>query len=139
MSALTVLEQERPALDRQWQLKVERARYAVHLAQRQYDAVDPENRLVAGELEKRWNTALQALQTLEQQYAGARQTELAPLSEAEQQAVRQLADDLPMVWEAATTTAVDRKRLLRLAIQEVTLTTRSTQPRSASVSILWSG
>ncbi|HSH78792.1 MAG TPA: hypothetical protein VLA19_09715, partial [Herpetosiphonaceae bacterium] len=133
------LEQERQALERQWQLKLERARYAVHLAQRQYDAVDPDNRLVARELETRWNTALVSLHELEQEYAAARRAELAPLSADEQQAVRQLAHDLPAVWAAATTTASDRKQLVRLAIQEVTVTVRTDGARRADVAVLWSG
>ena len=139
LTALDALEQERQALERHWHLKLERARYGVQLAQRQYDAVDPDNRLVAHELETRWNTALATLQRLEQEYAAARRAELAPLTEAEQQAVRQLADDLPTVWAAATTTAADRKRLLRLAIQEVTVTVRPDGSRSADVAVLWSG
>jgi len=139
LTALDALEQERQALDRQWQLKVERARYSVQLAQRQYDAVDPDNRLVARELETRWNTALSTLQMLEQEYAAARRAELAPLTADEHQAVRQLASDLPAVWEAATTTAADRKRLLRLAIQEVTVMVRQDVARTADVTVLWSG
>jgi DNA invertase Pin-like site-specific DNA recombinase len=139
LSALDALEQERRALEQHWHLKLERARYAVQLAQRQYDAVDPENRLVARELENRWNAALLALETLEQEYHSAQRAELAPLSDAEQQAVRQLADDLPSVWTAETTTAADRKRLLRLAIQEVTVRVVAPSPRTAEVTILWSG
>ncbi len=139
LTALDALEQERQALERQWQLKLERARYAVRVAQRQYDAVDPDNRLVARELETRWNTALSSLHDLEQEYAAARRVELAPLSADEQQAVRQLADDLPAVWAAATTSASDRKQLVRLAIQDVTVTVRTDQARSADVAVLWSG
>ena len=139
LTALAQLEQARQILDRQWQLKLERARYAVHLARRQYDAVDPDNRLVARELETRWNEALQALETLEREYAAARRTELAPLTEAEQRAARQLANDLPTVWDAPTTGPADRKRLLRLAVQAVTVTALPTRPRSAAVTLLWSG
>ncbi len=139
LGALDALEQQRQALDQQWQLKLERARYAVRLAERQYDACDPENRLVARTLETRWNDALVALQEVEQAYAAARRTDLAPLSAAEQQAVRHLAGELEAVWEAPTTSLADRKRLLRLAIQEVTVTAQPTRPRSARVSILWSG
>ncbi len=139
LGALDALEQQRQALDRQWQLKLERARYAVRLAERQYDACDPENRLVARALEKRWNDALAGQQEVEQEYARARRTDLAPLSEAEQHAVQQLAGDLETVWEAPTTSMPDRKRLLRLAIQEVTVTVQPTRPRSAAVTVLWSG
>jgi hypothetical protein len=140
LAALDVLEEERRALDHQWQLKLERARYAARLAQRQYDAVDPDNRLVAHELETRWNDALGALHDLERAYARARRTELAPLTETEQQAVRQLADDLPTVWEAPTTLMADRKQLVRLVVQEVhVLVTDPTSPRTAEVTILWAG
>jgi hypothetical protein len=139
LGALDALEQQRQALDHQWQLKLERARYAARLAERQYAACDPDNRLVAGALEKRWNDALAAVQELEQAYAAARRTDLAPLTETEQQGLQQLAGDLQALWAAPTTSMADRKRLLRLAIQEVTVTVHSTKPRSAQVTILWSG
>lgn len=139
LTALDTLEQERLALDKQWQLKLERARYAVRLAQRQYDAVDPQNRLVARELETRWNAALVSLEELERDYATAQRIDLAPLTAEEQLAVRQLADDLPTVWHAPTTTPVDRKRLMRLAIQEVTVAVVAEAVRTATVRILWSG
>jgi DNA invertase Pin-like site-specific DNA recombinase/uncharacterized protein YndB with AHSA1/START domain len=139
LSALDAMEQERQRLDAHWRLKLERARYAVQLAQRQYDAVDPDNRLVARELEKRWNGALSELQTLEQEYQAAQRTELAPLSAAEQQAVGRLADDLGAVWTAETTTAADRKRMLRLAMTEVSVRVVAASPRTAEVTILWSG
>ena len=69
----------RQAISRHWQLRLERARYEVAMAQRQYDAVDPDNRLVARELERRWNTALGALETLDSEYALMRRTDLMPL------------------------------------------------------------
>jgi hypothetical protein len=137
LAALENLEQERQVRERGWQLRLERARYAVRLAQRQYDAVDPENRLVARELEKRWNEALEALGSLEREYAVAQKITLAPLTPEEQEAVRQLTLNVPAMWEASTTTMADRKRLLRTVIQEITLT--PTTPRQATMTILWSG
>lgn len=138
LNALAALEQERQGLDRHWQLRLERARYHVQRAQRQYDAVEPENRLVARELERRWNEALAALPPLEQDYESVRRTELAPLSDEEQAEVRRLAQNLPAVWQAPTTQPVDRKRLLRLAITEVTVTADPTTRRADCV-ILGSG
>ncbi|WP_145145859.1 recombinase family protein [Roseomonas gilardii] len=138
LAALAALEQERQALDRHWQLRLERARYDVQRAQRQYDAIEPENRLVARTLETRWNQALAAFEQLEQDYAMVRRTELLPLDVAEQEAVRQLAGDLPALWSAATTTEVDRKRLLRLVITEVVLTVDA-PARRAEVTVVWSG
>ena len=136
--AFAHLEQERQTLEQHWQLRRERARYEVERARRQYDAVDPGNRLVARELEKRWEAALQAQEQLEQEYAIVQRTELLPLAEEDQDLVRQLAADLPALWQAETTTAVDRKRLLRLVMTEVTLTTKPAE-RSAEITILWCG
>jgi DNA invertase Pin-like site-specific DNA recombinase len=138
LAALAELERERQALDRHWQLRLERARYEVQRAERQYDAIEPENRLVARTLETRWNTALQALEQLEQEYAAARRTELLPLNEADRHAVCQLAGDLPALWYANTTTNVDRKRMLRLVISEVVLLVHAGE-RRAEITIAWSG
>lgn len=141
LSALDTVEAERQTLDKQWQLKLERARYDVQLAQRQYDVVDPDNRLVARALETRWNECLATLQNQEREYAGVHSTSLAPLSESEKVAVRQLAEDLPAIWDAATTSFADRKRLLRTVIREVTVTVNvsDTQPKSAEIAIHWNG
>jgi hypothetical protein len=68
LTAFTALEREHEALDRQWQLRIERARYEAQRAQRQDDAIEPENRPVARTLETRWNTALQALEQLERMF-----------------------------------------------------------------------
>ncbi len=138
LAAFAHLEQERQTLEQHWQLRRERARYEVERARRQYDAVDPGNRLVACELEKRWEATLQAQEQLEQEYAIVQRTELVPLTEEDQALVRQLAADLPALWQAETTTAVDRKRLLRLVLTEVTLTTYPAE-RGAAVTILWCG
>ena len=138
LAALAVLERERQALDRHWQLRLERARYEAQRAQRQYDATEPENRSVARALETRWNAALQVLEQLEQEYALVRRTELLPLDEAEQHTVRRLAEDLPALWHAATTTDVDRKRLLRLVVREAVLTVDAKE-RRAEVVVLWNG
>jgi len=139
LGALDALERERQATDHQWQLRLERARYEVRLAQRQYDAVDPENRLVARALERRWDDALAAVETQERAYAAARRTALSPLTADEQHAVRHMAEDLPALWDAPTTTAADRKRLLRLVIREVSVAPVADAPRQATVTILWSG
>lgn len=138
LAALEILERDREAIDRQWRLRLERARYEVALAQRQYDAVDPDNRLVARELERRWNAALSALEALESEYALMRRTDLLPLDATEREEVRRIAADLPGLWRAETTMAVDRKRLLRLAIAAVTVTADRAARRIDAV-ILWTG
>ena len=94
--------------------------------------------MVARELERRWETALGAVEQLEQEYAHLQRTELSPLTEEETEEVRRLAADLPALWHAETTTAVDRKRLLRLAIVKVTIVADAVT-RTADVRLLWSG
>ena len=69
LAAADDLEQERARLHRNWQQQVERARYEAERARRQYDAVEPENRLVARELERRWEEALKEQRRLEEEYA----------------------------------------------------------------------
>jgi DNA invertase Pin-like site-specific DNA recombinase len=138
LAAFEVLEEERQALDQHWQRRLELARYEVQRAQRQYDAVEPENRAVARELETRWDAALRELDQLEQAYDVVQRTELLPLDEAEQRAVRRLAEDLPALWHAATTTTVDRKRLLRLVVTEVAVTVDAAA-RCAKVVVVWAG
>lgn len=95
---------------------LEAARYAADRAFRQYDAADPENRLVAGELEARWNRALARAADLERRIAGhdaaAPRAELAPVS------FDALAEDLQAVWSAPTTDARLKKRIVRTVILE---------------------
>jgi DNA invertase Pin-like site-specific DNA recombinase len=138
IAALHGLEAERRSVDRQWQLRLERARYEARLAQRQYDAVDPDNRLVARELERRWEAALAEVGRVEQDYASRQGSAPSPLSGDEVEQVRRLAADLPALWHADTTTPVDRKRLLRLALAEVTITVHAAE-RTADIGLLWSG
>ena len=86
-----------------WDQQIERARYEVDLARRQYDAVDPANRLVAGELERRWEVVLKAMAERPRQ-AGAQLEALQRLlSDADQQSLQRAATDLSRVWHAPTT------------------------------------
>jgi DNA invertase Pin-like site-specific DNA recombinase len=138
LAALRNLEQERQTVDRQWQLRLERTRYEARLAQRQYDAVDPDNRLVARELERRWEAALAEAEMLQQEYERLLAAELRPLDAVEAEDVRWLASDLPALWKADTTRPIDRKRLLRLAVAAVTVTVRPGR-NGADIQVLWSG
>ena len=115
------LEDQRQAADRLWQQRLERADYEAERAQRQYSRVEPENRLVARELETQWNTTLHALNELKHAYTQAQAKALAPLSSADRERVAHLVEDLPRVWHTPTTTPADQKRLLRCLIQDVSL------------------
>jgi len=136
LAAMEQIEAQRRALNEQWQNRLERARYETDLARRRYERVDPDNRLVAGELEQRWEEKLRQWKRMEQEWLQAQQKELAPLSDADRQLIRQLADDLPALWHAETTTHVERKRLLRCLIQDVTLD-RFTEPGVSIIHVRW--
>jgi DNA invertase Pin-like site-specific DNA recombinase len=122
LATLHQLEEQARAVDRHWQLRLERARYEVELARRRYVAVDPENRLVARSLERDWNEKLTALDQLEREYASRPMGESLPVSGTERARILALAQDLPLVWHAPTTAATERKQLVRLLIKDVTLT-----------------
>jgi DNA invertase Pin-like site-specific DNA recombinase len=115
-------DRERAQVERQWQLRLERARYEAERARRQYDRCEPEHRLVARELETRWNDKLRMLAELEDEYRRERSRGLSPLTEEEKALLRSLVGDVPALWGAAETTAEDRKRLVRCLIREVGLT-----------------
>ena len=107
---------------RVWQLQIEKAEYEAERAERQYQSVEPENRLVARTLERHWNERLETLRELRAQ-AKAACAQRPPLTDAEQERLGRLSQDLDAVWSAATTSARDRKRLLRCVIEEVQLRT----------------
>jgi hypothetical protein len=135
-AVLTQVEQQLADLRRQWELQLEQARYEARLAQRKYDAVDPDNRLVAAELERRWNAQLTRVAELEQAYAKAEQEASFSLAPEERVAMQTLAGDLAAIWQAETTTHADRKQLLRLAIEAVQLDGGS-RPGWIEIQIRW--
>jgi len=101
---LDQVEQDLTVQRRQRELQLEQARYEARLAQRQYDAVDPANRLVAAELERRWNEKLERVAQLERAYAQAEREAEWSLTADERAAITELSQDLPAVWSAETTT-----------------------------------
>jgi len=118
---LDQIEQELAAQRRQREIQLKQARYDARPAHRQYEAVDPENRLVSAELEKRWNEKLERVAQLEKVHAQAEQEHHWQLSTEERTEIARLSRDLPAIWKAGTTTNQDRKRLLRMAIESVQL------------------
>jgi hypothetical protein len=131
LAAVKQLEAQARAVDRQWQLRRERAQYEADLARRRYGTVDPENRLVARSLERDWNEKLTALARLEREYATRPPLTAQRLGPTERHRIRALAQDLPRLWDAPTTTPLERKQLVRLLIKDVTLTKGQTTIRVA--------
>jgi DNA invertase Pin-like site-specific DNA recombinase len=122
LAAVAEVERERAALARRWQLRRERARYEAERAARQYQACEPENRLVARELERRWEEALRQQRQVEDEHGRWLRSAPARLTADDERAIRSLAADLPAVWAAETTTPSDRQRIARLLLEQVTVT-----------------
>ncbi|MHC5917704.1 MAG: recombinase family protein, partial [Nostoc sp.] len=137
LAVLSELENIADEADKTWQLRLERARYEAERAFRQYDATEPENRLVARTLEKRWNEKLQQLAELEEAYQKARLVQRLELTAVQRQQILQLANDIPTLWHASTTTNLERKEILGLLVKQVAITPIDAPERSTRVQILW--
>jgi DNA invertase Pin-like site-specific DNA recombinase len=119
LAALAQLKLTAQAERRQWELRLERARDEAKRAERQYQTVEPENRLVARSLEQQWEEKLRAVEAVEKEYQVWSHTRLAPITEVDRVAIMELGSHLPALWSAETTTNADRKQMLRLVIREV--------------------
>jgi hypothetical protein len=119
IAALGELENEARALERQWSLKRERARYETERARRQYDAVEPENRLVARSLERVWEDKLRQAEQIDIEYESWRRQQPISLAAADRAQIISLGEDLPKLWDAAS--VVERKQILQLVVKEVVL------------------
>jgi len=107
--------------DRSRQTNVQRARYEADLAQRRYLRVDPDNRLVADTLEADWNNKLRALAEAQQEYERRRQADREVLSDEQRTALFSLTTDFPRLWRDPATPYRERKRMVRLLLEDVTL------------------
>src|SRR5215471_5013777 len=107
-------DEKRKALE----LALERARYEANRARRQFDAVEPENRLVAGELEARWNHALEQVAALEARIAAIGERS-APISDEKKTELMALGEDVHTLWEHPDAPVQLKKRILRTVLNEI--------------------
>jgi DNA invertase Pin-like site-specific DNA recombinase len=131
-------ERERAALDRHWQLRLERSRQAADRAFRQYDAVEPEDRLVARTLERAWEKTLLAQRALEEEYDRFQQTQAATLTATERAQIEALASEVPKLWHAPQSSAADKRQVVRLLLQRAVVWAPASSPQ-ARVQLHWSG
>jgi excisionase family DNA binding protein len=104
---------------RQVELALEQARFEAKHARRQYEAVDPDNRLVAAELERRWNESLETVCRLEAELSAAQNIAARPLDQSERQRLMALGADLLQAWDHPKASAEARKRILRTVLKEI--------------------
>ena len=138
LAATKDIERERNQLDDHWQQRLSRSRYEVEQARRQYAAVDPDHRLVARELERRWDGALRADEQLQADYARFQRDSPTQLSSDEREQILSLAQDLPSLWEADSTTPGDRQTIARLLLEQVTVNVEGNTDR-VDVELRWTG
>lgn len=112
-------ERERATLEKQWRLRLERAREHTGRVFRQYDAAEPENRLAARTLERMWEEALLVERALEEDYTRFQQAQLHGLTAAERAEIETLARNLPAVWRSPQTGVAEKRRIIRLLLERV--------------------
>ena len=132
-AALHEDETKRQALE----LALEKARYETRRAQRQFDAVDPENRLVASELELRWNQSLAHVSELESRVQTLRE-QSEPLSERQQERLLALGTDLRALWQHPAAPVELKKRILRTLLEEIVVNNIDAPPQQV-LHLHWKG
>lgn len=138
LEAASHLERERADLNRLWQQRLERVAYEAARAGRQYRLAEPENRLVVRQLEREWEERLAAQQALEEDYHRFLRDQPRLLSERERAAIRQLAIDIPALWDAPTTTVAERKEIIRQVVARVVVDAQGSSEQVA-VMVEWVG
>jgi DNA invertase Pin-like site-specific DNA recombinase len=138
LEALTSLEERNRSIAAQWQRRIDRARYDADLAERRYEEADPGNRLVASTLEKRWNDAMERLLELQAELTAFERQNLCCATSEQKQQILRLGRDFPRLWKAPSTSARDRKRMLRLLIRDITVV-KGPEPKLLRLQVRWQG
>lgn len=120
LQAMNEFDHQQDEQRRALELSIEKARYEVDRARRQYDEVDPANRLVAAELESRWNVAMEHARELEQQLGQLSQLRVE-LTDEQQVRLLELGRDLPSLWNHDSATTNIKKRILRTVLEEIVI------------------
>lgn len=137
LQATAECQRERTALDKQWRLRLERASQHTGRVYRQYNAVEPDNRLVARSLERQWEEALLAQRALEEDYARFKESRPQQLTAAERAQIETLAHNLPTVWHSKQTGVADKRRVVRLLLERVVVWAESSS-QQVKVHLHWS-
>jgi hypothetical protein len=132
------VEAQRQRLHQHWAKRLERAGYEVDRAARQYQAVEPENRLVARTLERQWEEALAHEEQLKADHRRFLAAQPVTLSAREREAIRRLASDLPALWHTETTTAADRQAIIRQLVERVVVTVQG-ESEQVALEVHWIG
>jgi DNA invertase Pin-like site-specific DNA recombinase len=138
LQAATDIEQERERLHRHWRQRLERAQYESQRTERQYQSVEPENRLVARTLEQRWEESLRQERQLREEYDRFLAEVPASLSDADVERIRTASQNISTLWHAADTTPQDRKAIVRCLVDHVIVHVEQ-RSEHVDVTIHWHG
>jgi DNA invertase Pin-like site-specific DNA recombinase len=138
LRAADAAQAERDGLNALWRQRLERARQVADRARRQYQLAEPENRLVVRQLEHQWEQALADVDHLTGEYQRFTESHPRVLSADERAAISMAARDLPALWHASSTTMADRKELLRILIEQITVAVVGSS-ELVDVTIRWAG
>jgi DNA invertase Pin-like site-specific DNA recombinase len=119
LEAAQNVQRERERLEQHWSKQLQRVAYDVSRAERQYEAVEPENRLVSRTLEQRWETSLRKQQQLEEDYARFQRQQPLPPTPSEIAAIERLANDIPTLWHSVAVTSTERAQIVRCLLKQV--------------------
>jgi excisionase family DNA binding protein len=136
LQAITDRERDGAQRLKQIELALEQARYEAARSHRQYDAVEPENRLVAGDLERRWNERLAEVARLEGEIRVARETLPTAITETERTQMLALGTDVARLWNHPAASVATRKRILRTVLEEIVVTV---EPGVLRLKLHWKG
>lgn len=138
LAATSDLERERARIEELWRQKLERAAQQADRAARQFQAVEPENRLVGRTLEKNWEAALREQEQLRREYDEFRRTQPLILDDAQRELIRHLAEDIPDLWNSPTTTPQDRQQIVRMLVERIELNIAGDSEQT-EITITWAG
>jgi DNA invertase Pin-like site-specific DNA recombinase len=136
LAAAEDMLREAECIEMHWKQRLERARFQAERARRQFDAAEPENRLVAREFERRWEEALREEQQLAEDYARSQRERTGTLTDEDRRRVRALASDIPALWESAG--PADRQEIIRHLVERVEVDVAG-HSEHVTVTVLWAG
>lgn len=136
LGAMAELERRSEAVKREWEHRIEQAEYEAQLARRRYEAVDPDNRLVAGNLERDWEERLREVEKLRKEYGERALKPPIWVRDGDRDRVKDLSRDIPRLWRLKSTKQSDRKKIVRLLIQDIWLR-QEDEPRRIRIQIHW--
>jgi len=138
VQAFAKLDQERHVVECHHAQSVERAAYESDLAHRRYEEVDPSNRLVAAELERRWEQSLRDKRAAEETLARFRTGQQERLTPSRLARIESLSTDIPALWNAGTTTGIDRQSIFRALVERIVIEAAG-RTEYVNITIRWSG